>query len=438
VSRTFDHEALELANNKGNPSQQSKPRLPSPGARRSPLLFWLFFRNVRMSRTVSRRRSERRTLSPLRPAPLSLRDAAIVLWIVAASSWSSSSSPRRHGGGSSRGSSCRIRPGGDAGAGTAHPWVAMAYASYSWSAAHASRPSGWGRRQRHEGRCGADAAPPSSSSFSGGLPGRDNYLPDDNDDKRGCSRYRRQATTTSSSILRAARRRDDGADGETTTTTSSSSQGPVHGTATARHDDEAVAARNWWDRDALLECAQTQGVELSLTTLGPAYRGVARSAHNRTQILAYVEGFVRPQAPPLLHLDKMEVFRPLVKQARQENPRFTGGGTSLGVGLLVAYLCVLHGLDQNCQMAEFLAIDDSDFQHRRLVKLYKQSGFDVVKYVGDDWRDIPDRMVWGGCGTLLRKDVPYLLAFWTALLEKGKTRQLEKLTKSTTDTSCEK
>jgi hypothetical protein len=185
-----------------------------------------------------------------------------------------------------------------------------------------------------------------------------------------------------------------------------------------------------------MEYAQTQGVELSLTTLGPAYRGVARSAHNRTQILAYVEGFVRPNAPPLLHLDKMEVFRPIVQKARSENPRFTGGGTSMGVGLLVAYLCVLHGFEQDCRVAEFLAIDDSDFQHRRLVKLYKQSGFDVVKYVGDSWQDIPDRMVWGGCGTLLRKDVPYLLAFWTTLLEKGKARQLEKL-KSTTDANSD-
>jgi hypothetical protein len=125
----------------------------------------------------------------------------------------------------------------------------------------------------------------------------------------------------------------------------------------------------------------------------------------------------------LLHLDKMEVFRPIVKKVRVENPQFTGGGTPLGVGLLVAYLCVLHGHQQGCRVAEFLAIDDAELQHRRLVKLYRQSGFDVVKYVGDSWQDIPDRMVWGGCGTLLRKDVPYLLAFWTTLIEKSRERQ---------------
>jgi hypothetical protein len=167
-------------------------------------------------------------------------------------------------------------------------------------------------------------------------------------------------------------------------------------------------------------------VQLSLTTLGPAYRAVARSTHNATLILGYVEGFIRPNSAPLLHMDKMEVFRPIVQKARRENPAFTGGGTPLGVGLLVAYLCVLHGRSQRCQAAEFLAIHDSEWQHRRLVRLYRQSGFDVVRYVGDSWRDIPDRMVWGGCGTLLRKGVPDLLAFWTLLLEKSRSRQRQK------------
>ena len=102
----------------------------------------------------------------------------------------------------------------------------------------------------------------------------------------------------------------------------------------------------------------------------------------------------------------------------------------MGVGLLAAYLCVLHGHQQSCRTAEFLAIDDSEFQHKRLVKLYRQSGFDVVRYVGDDWRDIPDRMVWGGCGTLLRKNVPYLLGYWTRLLEKGRSRQRQRDHKS--------
>ena len=174
----------------------------------------------------------------------------------------------------------------------------------------------------------------------------------------------------------------------------------------SRHATEAATTIDTgaiWSQQELEEYADQQGVVLSLTTLGPAYRAIARAKHNETLILGYVEGFVRPTGN-LLHVDKMEVFRKIVKQCRQENPHeFKGGGTFLGVGLLMGYLCMLHGQENGCKEAEFLAIDDEDRQHKRLVRYYKTAGFDFIKYVGDDFKDIPDRMVWGGCGTLLRK-----------------------------------
>jgi len=174
-----------------------------------------------------------------------------------------------------------------------------------------------------------------------------------------------------------------------------------------------------WSKEQLEEFASQQGVVVSLTTLGPGFRGLARSKHNETQILGYVEGFVRgPSKAKILHLDKMEVFRKMIQQARTENEDFRGGGSTFGVGLLVGYLCVLHGVQQGCSVAEFLAIDDDEYQHKRLVRYYKNAGFDCVKYVGDDWRDVPDRLVWGGCGTLLKQDIPILLGKWTKVLER--------------------
>lgn len=174
-----------------------------------------------------------------------------------------------------------------------------------------------------------------------------------------------------------------------------------------------------WTEEKLEEYALKQGVVISLTKLGPAYRALARSKHNTTQIMGYVEGFIRP-GNKLLHLDKMEVFRKIIKTARRENPdEFKGGGTVLGVGLLLGYLCLLHGQGEGCGVAEFLAIDDEDFQHKRLVRYYTSSGFDVIRYVGNDFRDIPDRMVWGGCGTLLRQEIPLLLEKWTQRLERS-------------------
>ena len=178
-----------------------------------------------------------------------------------------------------------------------------------------------------------------------------------------------------------------------------------------------------WTKDALEKFADQEGIVLSLSTLGPGYRAVARAKHNTTQILGYVEGFVRP-GKTLLHLDKMEVFRPNVKRARSENPEvFRDGGTILGVGLLLGYLCLLHGRDEGCQTAEFLAIDDEDYQHKRLVRYYKSAGFDEIKYVGEGLGDVPDRLVWGGCGTLLRKDISFLLQKWSGLMQTSKDKR---------------
>lgn len=44
----------------------------------------------------------------------------------------------------------------------------------------------------------------------------------------------------------------------------------------------------------LKEYANNLGIIVSLTTLGPGYRSVARAAHDEEQILGYCEGFIRP------------------------------------------------------------------------------------------------------------------------------------------------
>jgi hypothetical protein len=77
---------------------------------------------------------------------------------------------------------------------------------------------------------------------------------------------------------------------------------------------------------------------------------------------------------------------------------------------------MLHGKESNCSIAEFLAIDDEAFQHKRLVRFFKRAGFEKIRYVGDDIRNIPDRLIWGGCGTLMMCDIENILKRWTRLL----------------------
>lgn len=179
--------------------------------------------------------------------------------------------------------------------------------------------------------------------------------------------------------------------------------------------DEALI----WTEQQLLDYASNEGIALSLSTIRPGYRAVARAKHDETIILGYCEGFLRPGGS-VLHLDKMEVFKKMIQKTCKENPdEFRGGSTILGVGLLLGYRCLMHGRDNRYNVAEFLAIDDAEKQHRKLVQYYKRYGFKIIKYVGDDVGDIPARLVWGGCGTLMREDVDMLLKKWTTFLEKA-------------------
>ena len=159
--------------------------------------------------------------------------------------------------------------------------------------------------------------------------------------------------------------------------------------------------------------ATNNGITLSFKTAGPGYRGVATTKDDQENILGYIEGFIRPGGK-ILHGDKMEIFKSALNEARREG--FKGGGTFLGPGLLIAFVCLLHGKESGCENVEFLAIDDAEFQHKRLVRYYKTAGFEEVRYVGEELKDIPDRLVWGGCGTLMTEKIDKVLLKWTRII----------------------
>eukprot|EP00587_Corethron_hystrix_P013283 CAMPEP_0113297854 /NCGR_PEP_ID=MMETSP0010_2-20120614/540_1 /TAXON_ID=216773 ORGANISM="Corethron hystrix, Strain 308" /NCGR_SAMPLE_ID=MMETSP0010_2 /ASSEMBLY_ACC=CAM_ASM_000155 /LENGTH=188 /DNA_ID=CAMNT_0000150807 /DNA_START=388 /DNA_END=954 /DNA_ORIENTATION=+ /assembly_acc=CAM_ASM_000155 len=163
-------------------------------------------------------------------------------------------------------------------------------------------------------------------------------------------------------------------------------------------------------------CVTQSGVNLTISSLGPAYRAVARSLYNNTNVLGYCAGFIRPTGS-INHMDTMEVFRPALEQAKIEDPteKFGNGGSIFGVGLLLGLFCVRHGLDNGCSKVEFLAIDDGERQHKRLVRHYSRLGLEIVRYVGDDLRDVPARMVWGGRGTLMDGRSVDLLEKWSPM-----------------------
>jgi hypothetical protein len=182
---------------------------------------------------------------------------------------------------------------------------------------------------------------------------------------------------------------------------------------------------------------------LTLTTLGPGYRVVARSLRvdstsldnnnnnsgysssskeeeDQGNIYGYCTGFVRP-AGDILHIDALKVLDENIKKGSTRPGTSTGNNNGNNVGSLgsankgqlIGLAAILYGYSKGCTKCEVLAIDDAPQQHRRLVRHFRRMGLQTVRYVGDDFSSIPDRLVWGGCGTLMEANLSYLIDKWT-------------------------
>lgn len=187
-------------------------------------------------------------------------------------------------------------------------------------------------------------------------------------------------------------------------------------------------------QDQMIEYAQQHGISLSLSTFGPAFRSTARAANDTSLILGYCEGFFRPTGN-IVQIEKLIVWKDALNKAKKiiDPSSFQShAGNTFGVSLLVGYIALLHADCQSrpFETVEFLAIDDQPYQHKRLVRFFQRAGFHVVRYVGDDWKDIPDRLIWGGCGTLMDAHIDTLLIRWTDLLFSNTTPSVAKRLKS--------
>jgi hypothetical protein len=75
------------------------------------------------------------------------------------------------------------------------------------------------------------------------------------------------------------------------------------------------------------------------------------------------------------------------------------------VGLLIWAAIFAWAVEvQGCSRAQLLAINDSDEQHRRLVRYFQRLGFRAQRPVNQRILDIPDLLVWGGAGLLMEGD----------------------------------
>ena len=85
-------------------------------------------------------------------------------------------------------------------------------------------------------------------------------------------------------------------------------------------------------------------------------------------------------------------------------------GSPAGVGDLVWAATMAGALEATpCRRARLLAIRDDDRQHRRLMRYFRQRGFQPERDVAAAVWDLPLRMVWGGAGALMSGSVDQVL-----------------------------
>ena len=85
-------------------------------------------------------------------------------------------------------------------------------------------------------------------------------------------------------------------------------------------------------------------------------------------------------------------------------------GSPAGVGDLVWAATMAWAMEATpCRKARLLAIRDDDRQHRRLVRYFRQRGFQPERDVAAAVWDLPLRMVWGGAGALMSGSVEQVL-----------------------------
>ncbi|MEI8250671.1 MAG: hypothetical protein WCF98_05830 [Synechococcus sp. ELA057] len=89
---------------------------------------------------------------------------------------------------------------------------------------------------------------------------------------------------------------------------------------------------------------------------------------------------------------------------RLDTMRVQGEGTA-GVGWLLWSATFAWSLEATpCRRATLLAIRDGEQQHRRLVRYFRQLGFEPWRELGAAPADLPARLQWGGAGLLMQGD----------------------------------
>ncbi|GAB5369622.1 hypothetical protein AAMO2058_001421100 [Amorphochlora amoebiformis] len=174
-------------------------------------------------------------------------------------------------------------------------------------------------------------------------------------------------------------------------------------------NQRSVESKKPLDWEEFHQACRRRGLEIRVSTFPPLLPVTFKveTLDLSGQTLGYISGWI---APDSLLGDRMEVRK------------YTRWSSSLSksksvveaeIGLLMAYATCKLAKERGLDKVQFLAIYDSEFQHKKLLRYYRFIGCKPVRQVGEEaTADIPLRLLYGGVGTLMEGDVNISLARW--------------------------
>ena len=178
--------------------------------------------------------------------------------------------------------------------------------------------------------------------------------------------------------------------------------------------------------DEIEAAARSAGFTFTQTNMGPLYRVILRlvpepGEDGKGKAIGYTNGAL---TPPLLRQDTMQISfvntgnpNSMTNEKRVSvEERGFRSNSIYGLSLLLGAYAMRWAYDNGCRRAELLAIKDNERQAKVLRRHYSRLGFRAVREVTDDITCVPDRMLWGGIGTLMEVDMAECLEKHTSEL----------------------
>ncbi len=154
------------------------------------------------------------------------------------------------------------------------------------------------------------------------------------------------------------------------------------------------------------DVAEGQGFRVERYAAGPVCR---LHLFRGDELYAFITAVILPTG--WLHIESYKA------KAKED-----GGLLSVTPGMLVFMFALAFGANRGCKEVYGLAIRDESQQHARLKRYLKRFGGKEVRRITENVHCIPDRLLYGGLGMIIKGDINDMLTRAAAMLSRVVSR----------------